>query len=70
MEKEVLKAQWTLKERQPIKLRSIMMEINKIQSVYSTSSNEWDASFSDDSITIDAFSSQVVTLTIEAEKGR
>ena len=33
----------------------------------STSSNDWDASFSDDSITIDAFSSQIVTLTIEAE---
>ena len=33
----------------------------------STSSNDWDASFSDDSITIDAFSSQVITLTIEAE---
>ena len=33
----------------------------------STSSNDWDASFSDDSITIDAFSSQVITLTIESE---
>ncbi len=33
----------------------------------STSSNNWDADFSDDSITIDAFSSQIVTLTIEAE---
>ena len=33
----------------------------------STSNNDWDASFSEDSLTIDAFSSQVVTLTIEAE---
>ena len=33
----------------------------------SISSNDWEASFSDDSITIDAFSSQVVTLTIESE---
>ncbi len=33
----------------------------------STSSNDWDASFSDDSVTIDAFSSQIVILTIEAE---
>ena len=33
----------------------------------SISSNDWDADFNDDSITIDAFSSQIVTLTIEAE---
>ena len=33
----------------------------------STSSNNWESSFSDDSITIDAFSSQTVTLTIESE---
>ncbi len=33
----------------------------------SLSSNSWDAEFEDDSVTIDAFSSQVVILTIEAE---
>jgi uncharacterized membrane protein len=35
----------------------------------SISSNSWDASFEDDSITIAAFSNQVVTLTVESENG-
>ena len=33
----------------------------------SISSNDWDSSFSEDSVTIDAFSSQVVTLTVKSE---
>ncbi len=33
----------------------------------SISSNSWDASFEDDSITIAAFSNQIVTLTVESE---
>ena len=33
----------------------------------SISSNDWEASFNDNSITIEAFSSQVVTLTIESD---
>ncbi len=33
----------------------------------SLSSNSWDAEFEDDSVTIDAFSSQIVILTVEAE---
>ena len=34
-----------------------------------SSLNNWEASFSDNSVTVDAFSCQIVTLTIEAEDG-